>query len=297
MQKPAKVTPCPACGSEDVNSAALVTEARYHLLCCGRCRSEFFVDQSDTGKDTQSHYKWESYKLGVYRDEAVRHGFETRYGEMLLAARSKVGQVESVLDIGCGIGNFLDFAERQGLTAVGSDVSLRAVEEARARGLQAYLADDLQSSVQDESFDALTFWDVIEHVDTPVDMLSSVIAKVRPGGALLFETPDGGFPVRTILLRLNQYSRGRLNLTGPMYYWEHKVYLTEAGIRALLHSVGADVVDVRRVTSVRAKMQREFAVKRSTKGAILRWTWPLLELIFRRTGQGNKLLVIARRRS
>jgi len=158
------------------------------------------------------------------------------------------------------------------------------------------MAEELGVSVSDDSFDALTMWDVIEHVSEPKEMLASFVHKVRRGGALLFETPDGGFPVRTLLLWLNKQTRGRVNLTGPMYYWEHKVYFTEAGMRALLDAVGVDIVSVERQPSVRAKMQREFGVMHSKKGRVLKRTWPALEAIFRRAGRGNKLLIVARRR-
>ncbi|MDP8929584.1 MAG: class I SAM-dependent methyltransferase [Actinomycetota bacterium] len=287
---------CPACARLDTKKTGLTTEGRYSLLCCGHCHSQFFVDISAEPSDSESRYKWESYKLDVYSDEAVRRGFDSRYQYMIDRARSEVGKLESVLDIGCGIGNFLELAVSQGLKAVGSDVSARAVAEARRRGLRVHAAEELGVSVSDGSFDALTMWDVIEHVGEPKEMLASVVPKVRRGGALLFETPDGGFPIRTLLLWLNKQTRGRVDLTGPMYYWEHKVYLTEAGISALLDAVGVDIVHLERQTTVRAKMQREFAVMHSKKGRVLERTWPALEAIFRRAGRGNKLLVIARRR-
>lgn len=287
---------CPACTGHMVTQIGLITEGRYLLLRCRHCRTQFFVDVSDEATDNASHYKWESYKLDVYSDDAVRRGFESRYRNMMELARSRVGTLETVLDIGCGIGNFVEFAERTGLAAVGSDVSLRAVTEAHRRGLRVYLAEELPESVPDESVDAITLWDVIEHVSSPAEMLASVVGKLRHGGALVFETPDGGFPIRTWLLGLNRLTRGRIDLTGPMYYWEHKVYLTEPGMRALLDGVGADVVHVERQTSVRAKMAREFAAKRSRKGRVLRRAWPMLETVFRRAGWGNKLLLVARRR-
>lgn len=287
---------CAACGWRATTWAGLTAEGRYRLHRCDRCRSQFFVDGSAASSDDRSHYKWETYKLDVYRDQQVRDGFEGRYRSLLHRARSEVGTVQSVLDIGCGIGNFVEFAEREGLTAVGSDVSEVAVAEARRRGLRVHLADELAGATSDGSFDAVTMWDVIEHVSTPGEMLASVVPKVRPGGALLFETPDGGFPIRTWLLALNRLTRGRVNLTGPMYYWEHKVYLTEAGMRALLDEAGADIVHIERQTSVRAKMAREFAEKRSRKGRALKLAWPALEALFRRGGWGNKLLIVAQRR-
>jgi len=211
-----------------------------------------------------------------------------------------VGPIESLLDVGCGIGGFVAYATSAGFRAVGSDVSPDAVAEARRKGLDVHLADDLDAHVPDGSLDALTMWDVVEHLVDPVTVLEQVVRKVRPGGALLFETPDGAFPVRKVLLGLHAATRGAVDLTGPMYYWQHKEYFTEAGMRALLDRVGVDVVWLERATSVREKMDRQFGVnarKGSWKGAVLKRTWPLLETAFRTAGRGNKLLLVGRRRA
>lgn len=287
---------CPACAAGDVAWTGLTTKGRYRLLRCGRCATQFYVDTDAAHGDGESHYKWESYKLDVYRDDQVRRAFEARYQDLLERARPVAGSLTSVLDVGCGIGNFVAFAGRLGLRATGSDVSAAAVAEARRNGLDVVLADELPAKVPDASVDALTLWDVIEHVQAPRPFLESLVPKVRPGGVLLFETPDGAFPVRSALLGLHRLSRGKVDLTGPMYYWEHKIYFSESGLRHLLDAVGVDVVHVERQTSVREKMQREFSVKQSKKGRLLRLTWPVLEAAFRRAGRGNKLLVVARKR-
>ena len=142
-------------------------------------------------------------------------------------------------------------------------------------------------------------WDVVEHLLDPGQALRTLAPKVRAGGAVLFETPDAAFPVRDGLLALHRLTGGRVDLTSPMYYWEHKVYFTEAGLRALLDTAGVDLLVVHRVTSVREKMARQFAVnarKGSWKAKVLRRTWPALETGFRAVGKGNKLLAIGRKR-
>jgi len=289
-------TACPACAGDATSWTGLTTKSRYALHQCNFCATQFYVDPAGQSGDGESHYKWESYKLDVYSDEKVRKAFEDRYAALLDLARPVAGSLTSVLDVGCGIGNFVAFAHSSGLRAIGSDVSALAVEEARRRGLEVVLSQELDSLVGDGSIDALTLWDVIEHVQDPRVFLKGLVRKVRPGGVLLFETPDAEFPVRSALLRAYRATRGKLDLTGPMYYWEHKIYFTEIGLRLLLAGVGVDIVLVQRQTSVREKMRREFAVKKSLKGRVLRAAWPALETFYRRTGRGNKLLVIARRR-
>jgi 2-polyprenyl-3-methyl-5-hydroxy-6-metoxy-1,4-benzoquinol methylase len=147
--------------------------------------------------------------------------------------------------------------------------------------------------------DAVTLWDVIEHVFTPDDIVAPAVARLAPGGVLLLETPDGAFPVRTAVRAVHAASGGRADFTRSLYYWEHKSYFTVAGLRSILRRHGLEIAAVRRETSPRAKMQQMFdyyAAKDRTPGErLLARAWPVMETTARRAGIGNKLIVVARK--
>jgi SAM-dependent methyltransferase len=287
---------CPACGGAGRPTRLLVHGA-YRLFSCAECRTQFLLPEGEPPADAADTGYWEPYKFDVYGRPDVQRAFEARYDRMLADATVHAGPIGSVLDVGCGIGNFLEFASSRGIRAVGTDVEEEAVATARERGHEAFGPAGLDAAVPDGSVDALTMWDVIEHLPDPAGVLGAMVAKVRPGGALLFETPDAGFPVRAAIRALHAASGGRVDLTPPMYYWEHKVYFTEAGMAAVLGRVGADPVVVRRETSVREKLKAQFghdAEDGDVLHRVLARTWPLLETAARRAGRGNKLMVVAR---
>ena len=292
---------CPACLGP-LRPHTLVIEDRYRLLRCADCRSQCLrPDPALSGPDSNgpdSEY-WEEYKFGLYGSPVIQAAFEARYGSVLATADAVTQPLASVLDAGCGVGNFVDYADRAGLRAVGTDVDAAAVEQARSRGLTAWTADQLDEQVPDASVDALSLWDVVEHLADPQAVLAGLVRKVRPGGVLLLETPDGGFPVRSVLLALQRGTRGRVNLCPPMYYYEHKVYFTERGLRRLLSRLGVELVSVRRETSLREKMSAEFEHNNdgTLLGRFLDAAWPALETVTRRAGMGNKLLVVARKQA
>jgi 2-polyprenyl-3-methyl-5-hydroxy-6-metoxy-1,4-benzoquinol methylase len=307
---------CPACGSAG-RPLSLVVEPGCRLVRCRSCGTQYLRrivgDTSDQdrfgGADvpeagaaqigTDSEY-WESYKFAVYDSDDVRRGYDERYDLAFELLRSHDGEPSSVLDVGCGVGNFLDWARRHGLDAAGVDVEPRAVIAARERGLKAAVPDELDRLLGDSGkVDVLTLWDVIEHVFEPDSMLRSVLPHVAPGGAILLETPDAAFPVRILFRALHRLSGGRIDLVSTMYYWEHKIYFTEEGLRRLLAANGCELVEVRRLTSPRAKMAHTFSHNleqhRSLGGRLVAGAWPLAERFFRRLGWGNKLVVLARR--
>ncbi|MBV9660137.1 MAG: methyltransferase domain-containing protein, partial [Acidimicrobiales bacterium] len=155
---------CPACGRWAQPTSLLVEES-YRLYRCSSCRTEFFArDRAVFDGPVRESAYWEDYKFSVYRDPAVLAEYEQRYERVLRLAEDRIGPIRSVLDIGCGVGNFLAYAAGRGITAVGADVEARAVEVARTRGLHAVLASEVDGEVPDGSLDAASMWDVVEHL-------------------------------------------------------------------------------------------------------------------------------------
>ena len=76
-----------------------------------------------------------------------------------------------VLDIGCGDGLMLDALRTKGIAAVGIDHSATAVEKCRAKGLEAYRADEPRP---EKEFACTLLLDVLEHTYDPDALLSQV---------------------------------------------------------------------------------------------------------------------------
>jgi 2-polyprenyl-3-methyl-5-hydroxy-6-metoxy-1,4-benzoquinol methylase len=277
---------------------SLVVESRYRLYRCGECGTQFFRQSVATHAGDEDSAYWEAHKFAFYNEPATRAAFARRYDRVLGNAHRLIGPIQSVLDVGCGTGNFLAYAQVRGLDAYGIDLDADAVAEARGRGLSAFTQSELGSADLPDQFDALTMWDVIEHIIDPLAALKALLPRVRSGGALLFETPDGGFPLRPAILGVHRISRGRYDYTRPLYYWEHKIYFTERGFRALMQRLGCEVVEIRRGTSVQEKMNAVFAFEAERTGsrslATLRRTFPVLAGAAERAHLGNKLLIVAR---
>ena len=110
----------------------------------------------------------------------------------------------AILEIGCGGGELLAYLGRRGFShAVGIDISAEQVTLARARGVQAELADVFDFlGDHPASFRAILAVDVLEHLtrDELVRLAPLLFAAVRPGGRLLVQTANGAglFPNQVI---------------------------------------------------------------------------------------------------
>jgi len=136
--------------------------------------------------------------LGAYYGEAYygkRHSFTDRYClarrmRILSAATSRKG---SLLDIGCGDGNFLAAAIEDGWEGMGTDIGA-AAENARKAGLDVHGSVDEVRARRAErgksSFDAVTMWHTLEHFTDPKGTLESARSVLANDGTLIVAVPD-----------------------------------------------------------------------------------------------------------
>ncbi|HEY5121937.1 MAG TPA: class I SAM-dependent methyltransferase, partial [Acidimicrobiales bacterium] len=105
-----------------------------------------------------------------------------------------IADLGPVLDIGCGGGELLEVLKENGIDAYGIEIVESAVQECQAAGLDARLDDALHhlSSVPKGSLGAVTAIHVVEHVgvDTLLEIIDLSLQALRPGGLLIFETPN-----------------------------------------------------------------------------------------------------------
>jgi SAM-dependent methyltransferase len=144
------------------------------------------------------------------------------------------------LDVGCDTGTFLEATARLlGTVPVGIDVSRRAIDEARARGITAFcgLLQDLDPAVG--SFDLITAIDVIEHVPDPVALLRAMRARLSARGVVYLETPNIASIVYGVgkVIGLMAGERPR-RLRERLFPTEHVQYFTVDGLRIVLERSG-----------------------------------------------------------
>ena len=103
--------------------------------------------------------------------------------------RHLVGAGGRVLDVGCATGDFLVAARAEGLVPAGVEPSPWAARAASALGLPVWQSGLAEAPLPRAAFDAVTLWDVVEHLDAPLEALHAARRALRPGGVLLASTP------------------------------------------------------------------------------------------------------------
>jgi ubiquinone/menaquinone biosynthesis C-methylase UbiE len=117
-----------------------------------------------------------------------------------LAKRSRLGSVYrnfvlypklckhlkgSALDIGCGIGDMLQYRPH----TIGVDINPFNIAICDKRGLDARVMQIDVLPFRDQSFDCALLDNVLEHIQKPENLLKEVYRILRPGGKLLVGVP------------------------------------------------------------------------------------------------------------
>ena len=112
-----------------------------------------------------------------------------------LLRESVVGKrAATVLDIGCGRGEWLELLRDEKISARGIDINKAMTQECIKRGLAVDIGDaiDMLRQLPDNAFGAVTGFHIIEHVslDSLIELIEQAHRVVRPGGLVIFETPN-----------------------------------------------------------------------------------------------------------
>jgi 2-polyprenyl-3-methyl-5-hydroxy-6-metoxy-1,4-benzoquinol methylase len=144
------------------------------------------------------------------------------------------GHDATLLDVGCGEGEFLAELQSLGWSVEGTDPSEVAVAIAQTRGVRAATGTFADVSLVAGAFDAITFRLVFEHIGNPVEALARCRGALRSGGTLWIATPSLDSDAH------RAFGRDWIHLEPP----RHAVLYTRQSLTQLLEVSGFDVVSV-----------------------------------------------------
>jgi SAM-dependent methyltransferase len=204
----------------------------------------------------------------------------------------------SVLDVGCGLGFFLRALDPKRWDRYGVEpMPVPYGEAARALGADRIRNSDLLGApLPAAKFDAVTFWDSLEHLPNPRAILQEAGRLLRPGGIVLIGLPNfGGYQARHfgedwfgLSLPHHFYHYTRETLTRMLESCGFRVRAMEdrtgaENYHALKHSL------LSRMTRLRGP-RRGRALYYAAKPFLHPWEW-----ISTRMGGGSSLQVCAER--
>lgn len=221
------VNSCPVCEN---TSHSLIRRGKTNLLHCANCDVHFLEQQPS--KQSLDAYYASSYAMSSSEVLASEHRRLFRLPEQLwlISELEKHGlnSGDTILDIGCDKGYFLDQCRRFGFKVKGVEPSQQAREYCTSIGLN--ISSDI-SQIQ-ELFDAITLWHVLEHFTDPRSVLDKAHSLLNSNGLLFIRVPD--------------FSSCWSRLLRQYWIWfqphNHYVHYSQQSLKKLVESQGFDII-------------------------------------------------------
>jgi SAM-dependent methyltransferase len=100
---------------------------------------------------------------------------------------------KSLLDVGCGKGRFVSTAQSYGWKACGYDYSkTQAAAAIEKYNIEVFSGNTIAESLNGRTFDVVTCWHVLEHVDNPRVLVRQMSGALKTDGILVIEVPNAG---------------------------------------------------------------------------------------------------------
>lgn len=189
---------CPWCGSDKAQinlwlKDDFLSKEDFHICECLNCGLLYTMPRPNKEKIGE-YYKSEEY----YSHQENKKGFIPKLYEKVKKVNlkhkyelaTKGLTTGKLLDIGCGVGDFLHSAEAHGWQCIGVEPSEEAKAIASQRTTANILSSIEQESLPDESFDVITMWHVLEHVDDLRWQVAQLQRLIKPNGRIVIALPN-----------------------------------------------------------------------------------------------------------
>ena len=209
-----------------------------------------------------------------------------------------------VLDIGCGGGLFLSLLKREGVhaQAVGIELSDSRAHYAATKHVLEIHKHPIESDFWQKGyvnyFDAVTLWDVIEHVNYPFQTLQSAANVLKKGGLLLIDTPCRDSFYHQVGEMTYRLSGGKfptfLNAMYSSHLFGHKQIFSTTEMKDIFASGGLEVIELQKFHEL--SFPYDFYLKKLLRSeALVKLSLPAVRAFFWLFKIRNKMLVIGRK--
>jgi 2-polyprenyl-3-methyl-5-hydroxy-6-metoxy-1,4-benzoquinol methylase len=174
---------CPACGMHAQTNAEEVfhKSSRY---ACSRCDLHFWhpVSMPDASWHEMAYQG---------RDQTA---MPLEPGHRFFLSDPKAPKGGRLLDLGCGVGNFLAAARDAGFDVTGIELNQNAIrfarEHYRLQSVAAMLPEEFLAKHPNEKFEVVTFFEVLEHQEDPQGFLNIAKECLADRGFLALSVPN-----------------------------------------------------------------------------------------------------------
>ncbi|TAD99071.1 MAG: methyltransferase domain-containing protein [Bacteroidetes bacterium] len=152
------------------------------LQKCNSC-GFVFCSKIPTQSELIAHYN------GYSRQDDISPITIKRYEE-LLENFEKYRKTNRIIDIGCGNGHFLKVAQKKGWQVYGTEFTDEAIKKCEEKNIQMQQGILNPANYEADFFDIITSFEVLEHINNPIEEVKNFKQILRKNGLIYLTTPN-----------------------------------------------------------------------------------------------------------
>lgn len=193
-----------------------------------------------------------------------------------------------LFDVGCGRGKFLKLARDKNWEVCGldfCDVMLDFVK--REYGLNVCKGGVEEAVFKDKSYNVITMWDFIEHVNNPVKAIEAVSKRLGKNRMLVIATPNQKSLLAQLAAFVYCISFGLIKFpVNTLYFLTHSSYFSLDTLRFLFDKTGYKIENV---------LMDETDLRRLNLNAFMKMVVKTIFFFSKIFSMENRIIVFARR--
>ncbi len=193
-------------------------------------------------KDLMTYYKSDNYishtdtNITLFDKVYQKVRFYTTKSKVKKISKIKT-DIQNILDVGCGTGNFLNACRQEKWQVFGVDPhnGARTIAQQKINSKHLYNSlETLQQHNPNQKFDVITLWHVLEHVPNLESYIISLKKLLKPDGVLVIAVPN------FLSFDAQYYKSFWAAYDVPRHLW----HFSPKAIKLLFKKVDLQVVDI-----------------------------------------------------
>ena len=191
-------TKCPFCESENTKlhlklKDYFLSQEDFEIYSCDNCKLLFTTprpDKSVIGK----YYKSEDYLSHNEHKKGLVPWIYNQVKKVNIKNKFRIAcdgyNNPKILDFGCGVGDFLHYAQQKGCEISGCDLSEDARKYASEKLGTTVVTPEEIFKLPHSTFDIITMWHVLEHIDNLKFQSEELHRLIKDDGRLVIAVPN-----------------------------------------------------------------------------------------------------------
>lgn len=274
-----EIRACPLCDAH-MAEELFVKDGFPHVRCLG-C-GLIYVSRVLRPEIMERYWRDESQWTAVLNSEPQMRLDSLKFIYGLELASARLGGCR-LLDVGSGPGGFVRLAADRGWESLALELNAESARRMRAEGLRVIDHSLSEISLPDASFDLISFWEVLEHLPRPLEILRQASRLLAPEGLALIVVPN----VSSLVTRLLHEKSGTFG------GHSHVNHFSPDTLTALVERAGLQIVEMETIITELGTINNHLAFEDPYGGQAPAFCPELSPKLIHQRLWGSRLLVLA----